>query len=475
MDRPIRWYDYITINANWFALTARSQVLAPLVIPLLVQQFVGDASKGTYVGIIRLWALMVAVLVQAFMGILTDRSTLPWGRRRPFILIGTIGEVIVFMFIGLVAGLHGLVGFWVLFVLYILSMFTSNTSHAGTQGLIPDLVPQERRGLFSGVKTLFEVPLPLLFVTFVIAKMVAGGDLWEAFIALSLSMLFCMAITMFVHEKRLEEAPPPLVWEPFLRLLGMTIAFTAIILGTGALVNRVTRLVNHLPVLPSLVLIGLVGFVGMMVAVALGVWVSIRIGIGKEFERNRSFTWWVIGRLAYLVATVNLAGFMLFFLQERFPELSREQAAGPAARIMLFVGVSLLLTAFPSGWLADRVGKKTLLVVASLLGAVGTFIFLMTTNMTWLYLGGCIVGAGAGFFYSVSWALGTQLLPAGRASQFLGIQNLAGAGAGAIGAYIGGPIADETSYILLMTIYGMLFLLSILPLLGVQEKRAAVG
>jgi hypothetical protein len=35
MDRPFRWYDYITINVNWFALTTRSQVLTPLVIPLL--------------------------------------------------------------------------------------------------------------------------------------------------------------------------------------------------------------------------------------------------------------------------------------------------------------------------------------------------------------------------------------------------------------------------------------------------------
>jgi hypothetical protein len=37
MQRVIRWYDYITINIYWFALTARSQVLTPLVIPLLVQ------------------------------------------------------------------------------------------------------------------------------------------------------------------------------------------------------------------------------------------------------------------------------------------------------------------------------------------------------------------------------------------------------------------------------------------------------
>lgn len=62
MNRPIRWYHYITINIHWFALTTRSQVLTPLVIPLLVQQFVGEAQKGSYVGTLRLWTLMAALL-----------------------------------------------------------------------------------------------------------------------------------------------------------------------------------------------------------------------------------------------------------------------------------------------------------------------------------------------------------------------------------------------------------------------------
>ena len=39
---------------------------------------------------------------------------------------------------------------------------------------------------------------------------------------------------------------------------------------------------------------------------------------------------------------------------------------------------------------------------------------------------------------------------------------LAGAGAGAIGAYIGGPIADSFGYVFLFAIYGVLFLLSFL-------------
>jgi len=142
MDRRLHWHDYLTINIYWFALTTRSQVLSPLIVPVLVQRFVGDAVKGTYVGRMRLWALMAAVLMQAAMGILSDRSTSRWGRRRPFIVIGTLGELAILALIGAVSGLEGMTGYWLLFGLYILSMIASNTAHAATQGLIPDLVPQ---------------------------------------------------------------------------------------------------------------------------------------------------------------------------------------------------------------------------------------------------------------------------------------------------------------------------------------------
>jgi MFS family permease len=73
-------------------------------------------------------------------------------------------------------------------------------------------------------------------------------------------------------------------------------------------------------------------------------------------------------------------------------------------------------------------------------------------------------------FYSASWALGTEIVPQDQAGRYLGISNLAGAGAGAIGAYIGGPIADHVGYVLLFAIYGGLFLLSVLALKGVREK-----
>ncbi|MEN6482173.1 MAG: MFS transporter, partial [Anaerolineaceae bacterium] len=367
IQRAIRWYDYITINIYWFALTTRAQVLTPLILPLLVQQFVGDAAKGTYLGNIRLLALMVALLFQSMMGLISDRSTLPLGRRRPFIIIGTVGEIIVFVLIGFTAGMEGMTGYWFLFALYTLSMLSSNTAHAATQALIPDLVPEDKRGSFSGVKALLELPVPLIFVSFVVGKMVSAGNIWGAILSVIAVMIVCAAITMFVPEKRLIKSPTPMDWKPILRLLLMTAVFTLIILGTGKLVNWVMNLSDGLQGSASMIVTGLVGLAGMAVAIGLGVWSSVQISVGNEAKTNPSFTWWVTNRLAFLAGSTNLASFMIYFLQERFINLQGEKAAGPASTIIMFVGVFILLTALPSGWLSDRFGKKTIIAVAALL------------------------------------------------------------------------------------------------------------
>jgi len=472
MKQDLRWYDYITLNIYWFALTTRSQVLSPLIVPLLVQRFVGEEAKGTYVGQIRLWSLMVAVLIQALMGLLSDHSTLRWGRRRPFIVAGTLGELVMFTLIGFSAGLEGMTGYWALFALYTLSMVSANTAHGATQGLIPDLVPEDKRGRASGVKALLELPVPLIFVSFVVGDLVSAGNLWGALFALMAVLVICMVAALFVPERPPEKSSSRLDWEPFVRLVLMTAAFTVIILGSGTLVKAAMRLPLDLPPLIHGLVTGLTGLIGVGIAVGMGVWVSVRISVGREIREYPSFTWWVVNRLAFLVASTNLAIFMLYFLQERFPDLQAEKAAGPASRAIMFVGIAVLLTALPSGWLADRFGKKPLVALSGILAAIGTFIVILIPSLNATYVGGCFVGAAIGLFYSANWALGTDIVPRERAGHYLGISNLAGAGAGAVGAYIGGPIADQSGYVLLFTIYGLLFLLSILALGGVQEKRA---
>ncbi len=330
---------------------------------------------------------------------------------------------------------------------------------------------------------MLELPIPLILVSFTIGRLIGKGNLWAGLLIAMGVLAVSMLLTMLVPEKPLKETPPPLNWEPFLRLAGMAGVFTAIILGTGEVVKFVSGLLDGIESPTVLfIVMGLVGLAGMAVAVALGVWLSVRISVGEGATRNPSFTWWVVNRLAFLVGAINLSTFAVFFLQARLG-YEREAAAQPAALLMMFVGIFILVSALPSGWLADRFGLKRMVAVSGLVAAVGTLIALLTTNLTVIYAGGCVIGIATGLFFSSNWALGTVLVPKEEAGRYLGISNLAGAGAGAVGAYIGGPIADYLTanvpqvqglgYVLLFTIYGTLFLLSILALTQVTEKAKA--
>jgi len=150
---------------------------------------------------------------------------------------------------------------------------------------------------------------------------------------------------------------------------------------------------------------------------------------------------------------------------------------------MLFVGVFIMVFALVSGWLSDRFSHKRVVALAGIVAALGTLIALLSPSLTIIYIGGCLIGVATGMFYTANWALGTELVPKAEAGRYLGISNLAGAGAGAIGAYVGGPIADYFTahvpnapglgYVLLFAIYGTLFLLSIVALGRVREPARA--
>lgn len=479
MKSSFKWYDYITLNIYYLGLSTLSNTMAPLVIPLLVERFVGEAQKATYYGTIRLWGLMVALLAQAFWGLLSDHNTSRWGRRRPFILGGTLGDLVFIAAIAFSAGLSGLDGFWFLFAMYLLLQVATNAAHAAQQGLIPDLVPEDQRGRFSAIKAVFEVPLPLIIISFTIGRLIGAGNMLGGIVVMSIVIVLSMLITLLVREEPLREKLPALDWTPFARLVAMTALFTIIILGLGETMRALgAMLVGVKDVTLLLMALGVAGFAAMLVAVALGVWLSVRISIGEAARANPSFTWWVVNRLAFLVSAINLSSFLVYFLQGRLG-LVREQAAGPAANLLLVIGILVLIFALVTGWLSDRFGHKRVVALAGIVATFGVVIALLVPDLTMIFVGAAFIGAATGMFYTANWALGTQLVPKAEAARYLGISNLAGAGAGAVGAYIGGPIADfftvnvpsiaGLGYVLLFAIYGAMFLFSVIALKPVKQ------
>jgi MFS family permease len=221
--------------------------------------------------------------------------------------------------------------------------------------------------------------------------------------------------------------------------------------------------------------VGFAGLVAMAGAIVLGVWWSAQVGIGEGAQKYPSFTWWVINRLLYLASVGSIQGFAQYFLQDVVQVDNAPVATGTLLRV---VGVFTVVSALASGWLSDRIGRKVLVGISGVIAALGTSLLFVAQSMTVVNLSGIIIGLSAGIFLTVSWALGTELVPASEAGLYLGVSNLAGAGAGVVGAGIGGPLADffnayqrGLGYLVIFAIYGALFLLSSATLIKVRPPR----
>jgi len=199
------------------------------------------------------------------------------------------------------------------------------------------------------------------------------------------------------------------------------------------------------------------------------------VGIGEGAHKYPSFTWWVVNRLLFLAAVGSIQSFAQYFLAD---VLGVPNAPAATGKLLMVVGIFTVASALPSGWLSDKFGRKSLVALSGVVAAVGTFLLFFAHNMTLVTICGVIIGLSTGIFMTVNWALGTDLVPSAEAGMYLGVSNLAGAGAGIVGAGIGGPMADffnayqkGLGYLVIFGIYGALFLLSSLTLLKVRTER----
>jgi len=478
--RRLRWRDFVTINLFWLGLNIRNTAFGSIFMPYLVDAFVRPEVKNTALGAMRTAGLVIAMLVQPAMGLLSDRSTSRWGRRRPFILAGVLLDLVFLAAVGLSRS------YGTLLAATLLLQFSSNVSHGPLQGLIPDLVPQDQHGRAAAVKSILEL-LPIIVVGFTIAPLVGAGHLGWAIVATGSGLLLTMLLTMrWVHEQPLRDKPAASWRGPMLRVLGVLagIALGAVGgLASGALVGGLVGLIAWLiagAAMAKMTAVAVGGLVAMVVAVVLGVWAGALATLGSDARRQSRFTWWVTNRLLFLAAVTSIQGFAPFFLMYAF-NVDREAAATMTGNLITVVGVFTLVTALPGGWLSDRLGPHRLVGVSGIVAAIGTAVLLttiMVPNLPLIYVAGSIIGLATGLFMTTNWALGTNLVPAGEAGRYLGVSNLAGAGAGMVGAGLGGPIADFLNgyrpglgYFAIFACYGVLFVLSTVSLVKVRGVK----
>lgn len=379
IERVFRPVDYVKISIFGAALSVLWLSLHTIIIPLRLLEFAPEAQKNTYLGLLTFAGSMVAVFIQPLAGALSDRFSSSLGRRRPFILVGTLLAMLFLPGIGLSGS------FPFLLLGYCLLQVATNIAQGPFQAFIPDLVPQERRGIASGAKSLAEVLVGVAFLRLVAYFMDNyagdGGEIW-----------LWMAIGL-----------------PGLILLG----------GMIATMLTVKEQPSSLSGQPSTV--------------------KTLAGAYKiDVKEHRSFVWFLLSRLFILMAMVVLQTFALYFVRD---VIHHPNPAGVTADLMITVGVFLLLAVYPAGQLSDRLGRKSIILFSGFIGILGIAVLFFMRTYTGVLVCGGLLGISSGAFLSTNWALATDLVPAGEEARYLGLTNIATAGAGAL-ARLTGPVID---------------------------------
>src|SRR5438552_6447970 len=94
-ERHVSIFEQININVFWIANNFHWNALLAVAIPSMVAKLLDPAQKDINLTLVVTWGTLVAVVVNPLVGAISDYATFRIGRRRPFMIIGTILNVIV--------------------------------------------------------------------------------------------------------------------------------------------------------------------------------------------------------------------------------------------------------------------------------------------------------------------------------------------------------------------------------------------
>ena len=135
------------LSAFWFATSFLWLMLLTLFMPAHVVEFMGEADKGKWLGLLNAIGAAIALVVPPLVGAHSDRT----GRRLPYLKLGVGLNVAGLGVMGAaVALMTGSTGFWVYLLGFMVVQFGNNYATAPYSALIPQLIPPEQRGRYSG-------------------------------------------------------------------------------------------------------------------------------------------------------------------------------------------------------------------------------------------------------------------------------------------------------------------------------------
>jgi len=327
--------------------------------------------------------------------------------------LALIGTSLDFVFLALLAWSGSLE---VVIVGYIGLQIVSNIAHGPMQGLIPDLVPGEQLGAASGLKNLMDMA-GLIIVSLLAGRLLSPEDRYPTTI-----MLVVMAVLAVSAA--------------------ITFLFTRERPTSGQAMNRDR--------------------------------ISLKETFRVDLAGNRNYFRLIASRFMFLIGIYGVQSFAQYFIRDVMRAPNPIQATGD---LMAALALSLVACSLIGGWLSDRIGARRVVALASVIAAAGSFLLIFARDLPSMTLYASVLGAGIGFYLTSNWAFASQLAPKAEAGKFLGLTNLATAGASAMSKLAGIPIdmANAATPGRFLGYYGLFFfggvfaLLSLLLLKRVED------
>ena len=144
----------------------------------------------------------------------------------------------------------------------------------------------------------------------------------------------------------------------------------------------------------------------------------------------------VVARFFFLLGIYAVGRFLLLFVSERLG-LQPDAAAEQAGIALALLAAITVLASLPSGWLADRLGRRVLMLAGGGFATVGIALLPAAGSLHWILGFGALMAVGTAAFNAASWAALTDLTPPAEAGRLLGIANLGTAGAAAAAGAFG--------------------------------------
>jgi MFS family permease len=183
----------VTLSVYWLGIQTIWGGLNITIIPGRLDDLSRD-TQGTLLAIIMLAGAIAPIIIQPTIGVISDYTVTRWGRRKPYIVAGSLLDVVFLAGIALNNDFVAMVAF------YFLLQVSSNFAQGPFQGYVPDLVPARQVGLASGL-----MGLMLTLGTIVGVGIATVGGIIDNVVLATLALGVVEVVTMVILVATVDE------------------------------------------------------------------------------------------------------------------------------------------------------------------------------------------------------------------------------------------------------------------------------